>query len=166
MMDAWDKSIERHKKKLSKMNKPIDSFLGEYRFLSNFYMYPVHYDGVLYPSNEHAFVAAKTEDKELRAEMLRTCRTANEAKKFGRYQIKLRKGWDDIRIDVMKELLREKFTNSNLREKLLATGNRELIEGNTWGDKFWGVCDSEGKNNLGKLLMEIRKELRDLPLFS
>jgi ribA/ribD-fused uncharacterized protein len=72
----------------------------------------------------------------------------------------MRDDWNDIKIDVMRDLLQEKFSDDDLRELLLATGDAELIEGNTWNDYFWGVCLGEGQNWLGKLLMEVRKELK------
>ena len=60
----------------------------------------------------------------------------------------------------MEDFLRQKFTDSDLKEKLLATGDAELIEGNHWGDVIWGVCNGIGENNLGKLLMNIRNDLK------
>lgn len=139
------------------MNK-IESFQGEYRFLSNFWHVYVRYDGELYPTVEHAYQAAKTLNPEFRKAIAYA--TTGEAKRMGR-QVPMRPDWDSIKIDVMRDLLRQKFTEEpELRELLLATGDAELIEGNTWGDYFWGVCNGEGQNNLGKLLMEIRDGLR------
>lgn len=139
------------------MNK-IESFQGEHRFLSNFWHVYVRYDGELYPTVEHAYQAAKTLNPEFR--MAIATATTGEAKRMGR-QVPMRADWDSIKIDVMRDLLRQKFTEEpELRDLLLATGDAELIEGNTWGDYFWGVCNGEGQNNLGKLLMEIRDGLR------
>jgi hypothetical protein len=59
----------------------------------------------------------------------------------------------------MTEIIRLKFQNPGLKAKLLATGNQELIEGNTWGDCYWGVCEGNGQNHLGKILMQVREEL-------
>ena len=76
-------------------------------------------------------------------------------------QVKLRKDWEDIKLQVMENALRLKFQDSTLRKKLIATGDEELIEGNPWEDRYWGVCNGSGKNKLGKLLMKIRKDLQD-----
>ena len=82
------------------------------------------------------------------------------AKKMGR-RVNLRKDWEDVKIQVMEKGLRLKFQDPTLRKKLLATGDEELVEGNPWGDRYWGVCNGSGKNKLGKLLMKIREELQD-----
>lgn len=138
------------------MTPAITSFSGTYFFLSNFFPHPIYFDGSWWPTAEHAFQAAKTRDEGER-EKIRSAKTAFEAKKLGR-KAKMRLDWYSIRVDVMRRILREKFTNSQLRTMLHQTGEAELIEGNRWGDEFWGVCDGVGENKLGKLLMEIRKE--------
>lgn len=126
----------------------IDNFDGEHRFLSNFYP-----DGP--GSNEHFYQAAKTDDPEWAARIL-AAPTPNDAKKLGR-KCPLRSSWDDERILVMRVLLRIKFAPSTMLGDLLeATGDHELIEGNWWGDVFWGVCKGKGDNWLGRLLMEQR----------
>ena len=138
----------------------IDSFRGEYRFLSNFYMHPVMYEDILYPSSEHAYQAAKTrslEEKKYIASMT----TPKEAKNYGRQITNLREDWENVKIWVMEEILEIKFSDWNLRNKLLKTLPAELIEGNTWGDDFWGVCEGKGRNELGKLLMKIRNKIDD-----
>jgi ribA/ribD-fused uncharacterized protein len=137
---------------------PISGFHGDYRWLSNFTLCEVELEGVMYPTVEHAYQAAKTTVKEFR-EAIRLCTTPGQAKRMGK-QITLRPDWEAIKLDVMRGLLREKFSWGYLRVALLATGERELIEENTWYDTFWGVCYGEGQNWLGKLLMEIREELR------
>lgn len=141
------------------MKKAIKSFSVQYRFLSNFQTATVVYEGHSYRSVEHAFQAAKTLDPVARAQ-IRNCTMAADAKKLGK-KVQLRDGWDDMRIDVMRDLLRQKFGTDPMRKKLLNTGQAELIEGNWWGDKFWGVCDGVGQNHLGKLLMQVRDELRE-----
>lgn len=136
----------------------IDSFSGEYDFLSNFYEAPICYDGISYPTNEHAFQAAKTLDFVKRLE-ISDLRTPGQAKKQGRL-VSLRSNWEYIKIHIMKEICWIKFlSHTDLRIKLLKTANDYLIEGNTWGDKFWGVCDREGENHLGLILMELRNKL-------
>lgn len=134
----------------------IDSFHGPYRWLSNFWIVPVIYEGHQYPSVEHAYVAAKTTDEAMRAE-IRAIEKPGQVKRLGR-QLALREDWEAIKLDVMEELLRSKFRQQHLRNLLLSTGSMELIEGNTWGDRFWGVCDGVGENHLGKLLMKLREE--------
>src|SRR5574337_1059347 len=136
----------------------IDSFKDKYRFLSNFYPALVELDGSVYPTVEHAFQAAKTLDWDYR-ERIFYASTPSIAKRIGR-QAPLRENWEGIKVDIMKELLVQKFSTFELKSKLLATGDQELIEGNWWGDTFWGVCNGIGHNMLGKLLMEIRNENR------
>lgn len=135
----------------------IDSFSGKYRFLSNFYSCNVEFEGLTYPSTENAYQAAKTLDRGLRKQF-QSC-TASSAKKGGRY-LPLRKDWEQVKVGIMVDLLRKKFARGAIRDQLLATNDAELIEGNTWGDRFWGVCNGVGENMLGKLLMQVRDELR------
>ena len=95
--------------------------------------------------------------------------TGAEAKRAGR-KIKLNgidgvlyHDWEETKCFVMKNVLKAKFSPSkDLQAKLLGTNNRELIEGNTWGDKYWGQCNGIGENKLGKLLMQIRNDLQNL----
>jgi ribA/ribD-fused uncharacterized protein len=139
-------------------NTPITSFRGEHRFLSNFHPSLVTYDGMDFPTVEHAFQAAKTADLVIRLRVA-NLPTAADAKAAGRALV-LRPDWDEIRLAVMEFLLLQKFAKDPLRSKLLATGDRELVEGNWWNDVFWGVCRGVGENNLGKLLMKTRDMLR------
>lgn len=139
--------------------RSIDSFNGEFRFLSNFWPAPTEYEGILYPTSEHAYQAAKTLDKKIRRQIADLA-TPSSAKKAGRALV-LRPDWNSVKLLVMEACVRDKFTrNPDLAQKLLATGDAHLIEGNTWGDTFWGVCDSKGENHLGIILMKIREELR------
>ena len=139
----------------------IDSFKGPTRWLSNFEICDVMYDGDFYISSEHAFQAAKTNNLEER-NLVRACETPGQAKRIGQ-TVTLRSDWTfETRIRIMLEILLDKFTrNQYLKEKLIATGDEDLIEGNNWGDKFWGVCDGVGENNLGKILMHIRSNLNE-----
>jgi ribA/ribD-fused uncharacterized protein len=137
----------------------IDKFEGEYRFLSNFYPSPVTLDWATYRSVEHAFQAAKTISIEQR-DAIRAALTAKEAKRLGR-KVQLREDWEEIKVETMAYLVWNKFSlHPELAERLLNTGNRELIEGNWWGDTFWGMCQGTGHNNLGKILMRVRTDLR------
>jgi len=139
--------------------EPIDSFKGETKWLSNFEPSEVTLEGVVYPTTEHAFQAAKTSSVEER-EVVRTCSTPGKARRAGK-KVTLRSDWEKVKVGLMAELNFQKFSKSEeLREKLLATGKRPLIEGNSWNDKFWGVCKGEGQNWLGRVLMLIREELR------
>ena len=137
----------------------IDKFSGEYRFLSNFYLSKVTLDGIEFPSVENAYQAAKNFDRE-RRQMFTTLSSA-QAKSEGKNTVK-RPDWEQVKVLVMTDLVREKFTKHlDLREKLLATGDAELIEGNWWRDTFWGVCKGKGENHLGKILMKVREELQN-----
>lgn len=138
----------------------IDSFETEpYRFLSNFWPAPVKLDGVEYPTVEHAYQAAKTFDPHQR-EVIRGLPKPGQAKRAGR-AFKARPDWPAVKVDVMLDLLRQKFRRrSRLAHHLEITGDAELIEGNTWGDYFWGVCEGRGANALGNLLMKVRAENR------
>ena len=138
--------------------KTIDSFSGQHRFLSNFWMCAVVFDNATYPSVEHAFQAAKTLDRDAR-KAIRNADSPAKAKRLGR-AANLRSDWEEIKIGTMRELLKKKFGTEPLKSKLLKTGTAQLIEGNWWGDHFWGVCDGKGENHLGLLLMEIREELQ------
>lgn len=137
----------------------ITLFRGEYAFLSNFQKCNVEFEGDVYPTVEHAFQAAKTFDMEERKRIL-SFASPVIAKRIGR-KAGLRADWEDVKCDIMKELLKKKFENPELAEKLLATGDSELIEGNNHGDRFWGMVNGVGKNMLGRLLMEVRDDLRN-----
>ena len=135
----------------------IRGFFGQYRWLSNFYHVPINYEGILYPTVEHAYQAAKTLDTETR-EFISKIDTPGKAKQFGK-ALTLRSDWANVRLPIMGELLRIKFYHPSLAQRLLSTDNQELIEENYWGDVFWGVCNNKGENNLGELIMQIREDL-------
>src|SRR5580765_6750563 len=137
--------------------KEINNFSGEYKFLSNFYLWPIKCDGLMYPALENAFQAQKSLDEEGKLEFQNI--TPGKAKQRGR-QIECRKDWDKIRNKVMFDLLCTKFNDDELGPKLMATYPAKLVEGNWWGDEYWGRCNGKGKNVLGKLLMDVRDALR------
>lgn len=138
--------------------KRIDQFSGTYRWLSNFHPAPVAYEGVEYPSVEHAYQASKFPKDE---RSLFLSGTAADAKHRGK-RARLQSDWLDNRISIMEDLVRQKFSNHpELKQDLLKTGNAELIEGNYWGDHFWGTCNGRGENNLGKAIMRVRKHLQE-----
>lgn len=135
----------------------IDSFRGKYFFLSNFYLAPVKFEDVFYTNNESAFQATKTTDKFLRLQFGNL--NPSEAKARGR-RVNLRSDWEEVKYYKMYEICRAKFfQNPILGIKLMDTGNAHLEEGNDWGDKIWGTVDGVGKNHLGNILMQVRKEL-------
>lgn len=139
---------------------PIERFAGQHAFLSNFHPTTVALDDALYPTLEHAFQAAKTTDEYQRQE-IRDAPTPGQAKRLGR-RVDLPGDWEARRVEVMRGLLVDKFTrHPDLASRLVATGTRRLVEGNTWGDRFWGVCDGQGHNQLGRLLMEVRAQLAE-----
>ena len=134
----------------------IDSFVGKYRFLSNFYQCGVTFEDIAYDNAEAAFQAQKCEDPEDRKKFVGL--NPSEAKRLGR-KVKLRYDWDLIKDGVMYDVVFAKFKqNRNLREKLLQTGSATLVEGNDWGDRYWGQVNGVGKNMLGKILMHIREQ--------
>ena len=137
----------------------IAFFQGQYRWLSNFWPAEVKLDGVIYPTVEHAYQAAKTINQAARL-AIAAQPTPGMAKRAGKL-LPIREDWDDIKLDLMEDLVQQKFQHEDLRAKLLATGDEELQEGNIWGDRFWGVCRGHGANHLGKLLMKIRTALKN-----
>ena len=137
----------------------IDSFSCEYAFLSNFYPSPLTYEGISYPTVEHAFQAQKTFDETERKKIAQ-CKKPGRAKGLGR-KVKLRQDWESVKVGIMTEIIRIKFeSDEELKTLLLETGTAKLIEGNTWNDRFWGVCGGKGKNWLGRILMQIREEFQ------
>lgn len=140
--------------------KIIESFTlaAGYGFLSNFHTSTIYIDGKPYPSVEHAYQASKTLNEDTR-EVIRNAKSPGEAKKLGKC-VQLRPDWDSVKVDLMRQFLRQKFESPFLRHQLLETGDADLVYGNTWNDRFWGVCRGGGNNWLGKLLMELRNEFR------
>ncbi len=141
---------------------PITAFRNEYAFLSNFFFHPITLDGEVYPTAEHAFQALKTDDP-VERRLVREAPAPYAAKRLGK-RVTLRDGWDARRFAVMERVVRAKFQDPALKAALLATGDRELIEGNTWRDTTWGCVRAKdgtwkGRNALGKLLMALREEL-------
>lgn len=141
--------------------KVINNFDKEYRWLSNFYPCFVFFEGELYPTVEHAYQASKTNNQEIRKQILNLS-TPGKAKRFTK-NICIINNHDKIKLRIMKDLLTQKFLTSDyLFEKLKETKNYKIIEENNWHDNYWGNCLCEkcknivGKNNLGKLIMKIR----------
>jgi ribA/ribD-fused uncharacterized protein len=149
----------------------INGFIGRYAFLSNFYPCSIEYQGLSYPSVEHFYVAMKVDSDQFIngryytkadfKEMMSKIKDPGFVKKIGRL-VKLRKDWNSKKLEYMNWSVREKFKDESLKELLLLTGDEEIIESNFWGDTYWGVCKGVGKNHLGKILMEVRNELRGI----
>ncbi len=139
----------------------IISFRDEYFFLSNFYPVEIKLDGIVYPNAEAAFQAQKTLDVEERRKFS-MLKNPVQAKRLGR-KVKLRDDWEEVKLYIMSEIVSQKFLqHPHLIEMLLQTGDEELVEGNKWGDRFWGVCKGKGKNHLGKILMKIRDAYKSI----
>lgn len=151
----------------------IDKFEGRWRFLSNFYPCKIEHKGITYPSVEHYYVAMKVTEMQLLdgryytaadfREMIAKIPNPADIKKIGQ-RVKVRKDWDEKKLEFMSWGVHEKFKNESLAEMLLSTGDQELIEGNWWHDNFYGSCSctkcgNKGNNNLGKLLMTVRDEI-------
>lgn len=137
--------------------KDILEFQREHRWLSNFWPCLVVFNDLTFHCVECAYVAAKTLDKDLQKRI--SLMSAGEAKKFGR-TLQIRSDWEDIKYDLMWHFVRQKFSDEDLAAKLKATGEANIVEGNYWGDTYWGVCKGKGQNNLGKIIMAVRAELR------
>jgi ribA/ribD-fused uncharacterized protein len=146
--------------------EPITAFTGDHAFLSNFHPHPLTIDGVTYPTAEHAFQAAKTHDPAVKQAIADKPTPAQVKRAGGKRAGSLvtgdlfRTDWEGIKLSVMRDILRLKFADPALRQALLATGEAPLVEGNAWNDTFWGVCRGRGQNHLGRLLEEVREEVR------
>lgn len=138
----------------------IDHFRGEYAFLSNFWEAFVTYQGLTYGNNEAAFQAQKCMTEAAKKDF--TTLSPGAAKRMGR-RVQLRPDWEAVKVPIMEEIVRAKFSqHEDLKALLLATGDALIEEGNTWHDTFWGVDakSGRGQNHLGKILMKIREELQ------
>lgn len=141
------------------MSEAITSFRGQYGFLSNFHICPIVYDGLKFTSSEALYQAGKCKIPSER--ILFQSMSPGHSKRAGR-RVTMISNFDEVKITWMCRVLDAKFSqNLHLANLLEHTGQRELIEGNTWHDYFWGVCNGTGENHLGKLLMELRASLRE-----
>lgn len=135
----------------------VSGFFGDFRWLSNFHLAPVKYGGIVYPSNEHAYQAAKTDDETIKLSFLG--KTPTQARKLGQ-TLPLSADWDTLKLRVMYDVTFLKYDqNIDLREMLRLTGDAVLVEENYWGDKFWGCCCGTGENHLGRILMRVRENM-------
>ena len=141
-------------------NSITDFHKEGYEFLSNFYEVVVSYGGLTYQSNEAAFQAQKCMTEEEKVQF--TEYGPGKSKGVGR-RVQLRPDWEAVKVGIMEEIVRAKFTqHPELSAQLLATGDKVLVEGNHWGDTCWGVDTrtGQGENHLGKILMKVREELK------
>lgn len=143
-------------------DKNIKGFFGEYRWLSNFWLSRIDFCGFVFPSSENAFQAAKTKRHEWYK--FETC-TAAQSKKLWKSCDKVDfspSEWDEYKTGIMYSILVSKFSNPELKDKLVATGTKYLEETNHWGDEFWGINSKtgQGKNMLGGILMRIRDSIK------
>lgn len=145
---------------------PIVRFAGQFHFLSNFYWHPFRYNGEMFNTSEHAFQSRKATNEQDR-QSIKSCPSPGQAKQYAR-RLPCRPDWEDVKVDIMKDILRAKFSIWNpdqvsrnpLAIRLIQTGDADLIEGNSWGDTFWGQSPvGNGENMLGKLLMKVRSEI-------
>lgn len=127
-------------------------FEERFDFLSNFYPCEIEYNCRVFQSSEAAYQAAKCINPNEREKFINL--SPNKAKQLGK-RVALRENWEDIKIDIMREIVRIKFRDKTLMNKLKQVKG-EIVEDNWWGDTFWGQCDGIGENHLGKILMEIR----------
>lgn len=134
----------------------IKEFKGDKRWLSNFTKCRVELDGVIYPSTENAYQAAKTVILSERKSFEYVA--PGKAKRLGK-KVTLRSDWGKVKIRIMMDLNKQKYSKEPFKSLLLDTGDCEIQEGNIWGDTFWGVCNGKGRNSLGKIIMKIREDL-------
>lgn len=137
----------------------IHGLFGKFRPLSNFHVEDLIVDDMLFHCSEAAYMAQKTHN--LNEKKALQPLVGGAAKRFGQ-KITLREDWEEVKVDAMMKVVRAKFQQSKFcRDLLLSTGDKLIVESNWWGDDFWGICSSFGQNNLGKILMSIREELRN-----
>ena len=139
----------------------VESFRGEYRYLSNFQAVKIIFEGIEYPSIEHAYMSAKSDSMEWKSKCADKNITAGKIKRLS-HTISLKADWDDIKLDVMTEVIDQKFNQEPFNTLLLDTGDKYIQEGNRHNDTFWGFCleTNKGENNLGKLIMEKRNMIK------
>lgn len=137
--------------------KTIRSFSGPHAFLSNFYPAPVQWRGIVVPTVEHGYQASKCALHSHGLNVARQLTPTNAKKAVRSFGVPIRSDWDSIKLVVMWELLIQKFCIPELSDMLVATAKCKLVEENTWGDTYWGICNGRGFNHLGQLLMVIRE---------
>lgn len=140
--------------------KKILGFNNDYIWLSNFYNTPILWQGLGFLNVEAAYQASKCTNTNIAKQFQNM--SGKDAKSFSK-TINIRKDWNNIKFNVMSQLILQKFlTNENLKQQLIQTDNIYIEETNTWNDIYWGVCNGIGENNLGKILMATREYLKIL----
>ena len=144
----------------------INRFAEENKFLSNFYLIDVYnqFDGYTYKSVEHAYMSMKSDLPEWKEFCRHPDTTCGMVKKKS-YELTLPADWEQKKLVYMSSFVGYKFSfHEDLTQKLIATGNQNLVEGNYHGDIFWGVTLLEnpniGENHLGRILMDLRTQLQ------
>jgi ribA/ribD-fused uncharacterized protein len=138
------------------------SINDEYGEFSNFASYPIKLKGKVWPTSEHYFQAMKFESANDQNEIRRSKSPMEAARKGRDRKRKLRRNWESVKDNVMREAVMQKFTqHPDLKEILLSTGTAKLVE-HTKNDSYWGDGgNGSGKNKLGQILMEVREKLRE-----
>ena len=137
----------------------IKGMFNEYRWLSNYEVCEIHYEGLIYTSTEAAYQAAKSTDPFVRSKFINI--SPAKARKLGQ-EITCRKDWDKVKKQVMYDVSLDKYTrHEHLKRLLLETKDKYIEETNYWGDQVSGVCNGIGENNLGKIIMKIREEIKN-----
>lgn len=144
----------------------INNFSGEYAFLRDDFLVPVWYEGIWYPSAEHAYQASRTLYPKQKMLILE-CKTAIEAIRISNSKaITFRAGWKELRFQTKKVIVKSKFKNKELAKKLVDTFPHQLINENMYHDNYWGNCkckncfNTRGKNKSGNILIAVRDVLR------
>jgi ribA/ribD-fused uncharacterized protein len=134
----------------------INSFTGEYSWLSNFEPVEIEFNGIKYPSVEHAYMSAKSGDPQWK-KLCAIIPSAGKIKRASR-EVDLVPNWEEVKVSVMWECIVQKFSQQPFKGRLLATGFETLIEGNNHKDEYWGVSlkTHMGRNMLGGLIMHYR----------
>lgn len=165
MSDSKDEVMQEQRLTLDTADQ-VFFYEQDHYYLSNFSAFAVWWDGRWLFTAEHAYHWARFELPEGRGQLLQDCvfrcTSAYEAFRFAQEnKSKQRPDWDDVKVDVMRNILCAKATQHEyVSRKLLQTGQRVLIE-NSWRDSFWGWGPQrDGQNMLGKVWMQVRHQLR------
>ena len=145
----------------NKEKEPIGFYEREYYVFSNFSAFVIMWKGNFCLTSEHAYHTEKFEDEDLK-EAIRKTMSAHDSQKLSHeHRDRYRKDWNEVKLGIMKEILREKVRqHPYILKKLIESGDRELIE-DSWRDDFWGWGpNKDGANHLGKLWMEVREEVK------
>ena len=142
----------------------INQFRGDFYFLSNMYECDIEFNKNKFKSIEHAYIYHKYDNIEIKK--LALSDIDGKVLKIESKRFKKVKGWDDIKLKLMYELLKVKFNKTPFKEMLISTNDCNIVEGNSWNDTFWGVDITQtpniGENHLGRLIMKVRDELLGL----